>query len=446
MSSIGHGVRNAFRNAIKTLAIVLISAVSVALALVMALSYRAVQDRIEFVKSTFGNIITVQPAGIRGGEGGGELLTETDLAAVGKLPHVKSMMILLNNRVKPPEDTTLVSALDPGAFGGRQQQSGGRQGGNQAFSPAIFVTGAPTANNVEVFGGNKIKISDGKAFADGSDKNEAIVGKELAVKNNLKIGSTFTAYGATITVIGTYDAGEKFSNASIVMPIKTVQNLTGQPGAISTATVIVDSISNVESTEAAISKKLGSKADIISSAETNKQALDPLSSISNIAVFSLIGALVAGSLIVFLTMLMIVRERRREIGILKAIGASDIRIVVQFAAESFVLTAIGGLVGIFLGVALSNPVLNTLVTNRTADVLAADPVGVKPGPGVGLGIIRAFHIVSGPRKALIGIKAAVGYDVLLIGLVAIVIIGILGTTIPAWLSAKVRPAEALRSE
>ena len=99
----------------------------------------------------------------------------------------------------------------------------------------------------------------------------------------------------------------------------------------------MDSVSSVQSD---IQKKLGDKADVVSQQDSSGEAIKPLENIKTISLYSLIGALVAGSVIIFLTMIMIVRERRREIGVLKAIGASNIIITIQFVIESLVSTCV----------------------------------------------------------------------------------------------------------
>ena len=64
-------------------------------------------------------------------------------------------------------------------------------------------------------------------------------------------------------------------------------------------------------------------------------------------------ALVVGGLSVINTMTMSVSERTREIGMRKAIGASDRQIVWQFLAEAGIIGFIGGITGLFLGWAVA---------------------------------------------------------------------------------------------
>lgn len=457
MGSVTQGARNAFRNVIRTVAVVLILALSIGLALVMLMSYQAVQAKISSVKSTIGNTVTVTPAGVRGFEGGGELLTAADAKNITSIPHVKKVTASLSDRLRQSENTTLASAIEPGSFGERQREfnrsssndsnaqappdNGNSQSSAQQarqMTQPIFVTGTDDVANAQLMGGNKPTITLGASYKNRSDENLAIVGKSLATKNALKVGSTFTAYNTTFTVKGIYTAGsDAFSNAGIIMPLKTLQTLSGQTDQISTISVTADSISSVSSVKTAVEKKLGDKVDVVSSQDSSEQALEPLENIKTITMYSLIGALVAGSVIIFLTMLMIVRERKREIGILKALGASNSWVVVQFMTESFVLTFLSGIVGAAVGIALSNPVLNMLVTSNTSTTTTA-------GQGSGPGMMVRF--MPGLNNAVQNIQTTVGYEVILYGLLAVFIIAVLGTAIPAWLTARIRPAEAMRSE
>ena len=68
-------------------------------------------------------------------------------------------------------------------------------------------------------------------------------------------------------------------------------------------------------------------------------------------------------MILFLVMVMIVRERKREIGILKAIGASNGRIMAQFTTEALTFTLLGLAVGAVVGIIAASPVTSALVSN-----------------------------------------------------------------------------------
>ncbi|HEY1074185.1 MAG TPA: FtsX-like permease family protein [Patescibacteria group bacterium] len=451
MSILVHGARNAFRNTIRTFSITLILALSIGLALIMFLAYRTVSARIETVKSTIGNTITVNPAGARGFEGGGEPLTVSQINDLSNLEHVNKVAATLSARMTAGTDTSLVTAIEAGTLGLRQNRfnqrdvptiSPGTQGQTRTFTIPIMVTGI---KDTSILTTGSTSVISGNVFNGDSDDNVALLGKSLAEKNGLMTGSTFTAFGTTITVSGIYDAGNQFANSSLYMPLKTTQRLSGQTDEVSVATVSVDSVTNLDATVTAIKNKLGEdKADVTSNEESAKQALSPLENVKNISFYSLIGSLAAGAIITLLTMIMIVRERRKEIGVLKAIGASNIRVVAQFITESLVLTVLGSIVGMILGFFLSNPILSALVANSsTTDGSTAGRMIAGPGGG---GFMRISQLGSTVQTNLRDIHSVMSYDILLYGLLAALIIAIIGSALPAWLIAKVRPAEVIRGE
>src|SRR5439155_1453743 len=295
MSVTTRGVMNAFRNTIRSISITAILALTIALALVMLLSLKVVQARIDDVKSSGSN-------------------------------------------------------SESGATSGNVPQ------GN--FVLPITVTGTTAPGSTTVSGVNSFKLTAGENIDGSSSDYVALVGKALAKKNNLSVGSTFTAYGQTITVKGIYDTGNTFTNAGVIMPLSALQKLSSQEGDITSAIVTVDNVDHLDATVSALEKKLGNSADVVSDASASADTLSSLDNVKTIATYSLIGALVAGSVIIFLSMLMIVRERRREIGVLKAIGSSNAKISWQFVSEALTLTGMAAVIGVIGGIILSNPVLD----------------------------------------------------------------------------------------
>ena len=104
-------------------------------------------------------------------------------------------------------------------------------------------------------------------------------------------------------------------------------------------------------------------------------------------------------------MLVTVTERFREIGIRKALGARDSDILVQFLAESVLLSLLGGAIGVLLS------------------ALASHMIGQLAGFPAGL--------------TLDAVALAVGFSLL---------VGIVFGVIPAFRAARLMPAEALRTE
>ena len=309
----------------------------------------------------------------------------------------------------------------------------------------ISVTGINDLSSLSALNASSFTVSSGDKIDPTGSANVAMLGKALADQNSVAVGQTFSAYGQAITVQGIFDAGNTFANSAIVMPIATLQNLSGETGQINSLIVTVDSIDNVSTVQNTIKDKLGSDTiDVTSQQDSANEAVKPLENIKTISLYSLIGALVAGAIIIFLTMLMIVRERRREIGVLKAIGSSNIGIMAMFTAESLVLTLTSSIVGVVAGFILSNPILNVLVNNSessTNSAMLSNPNHDHAGM-----IARFAQAGSGVQNAMRNLHAVVGWDILLYGLGAAIIIAIIGSAIPAFFIAKIRPAEVMRAE
>ncbi|MDQ6727443.1 MAG: FtsX-like permease family protein [Actinomycetota bacterium] len=473
MSVLARGVRNAFRNSVRTFSIIVILGLSVGLALTMLLARHAVQTKIDSVQASIGNTVNISPAGVRGADGGGDALTGAELAKVKAMPHIVALTETLNDRLTAT-DTNLQSNLDLGNLGARAQrrQQNGQAGGfgaagggagGRTFTPPIVVVGTNDPTNLQTFAaGGNVTLTSGAAFPVDSNDNVALVGTGLATKNNLNVGSTFQAYGTDFTVAGIFDAGgNRFTDSTFVAPLATVQRLSGQADAVTAAVVQVDSITNVTPTTTAIKASLGTAADVTSQADTSAQALEPLKNIKSISLYSLAGAVAAGAVIIFLTMLMIVRERRREIGVLKAIGASNFTVMRQFMAEAVTFTLAAAAIGLIIGVVGGNPVTKLLVNNSTNSAAAATGTG-QGGANIprlggaggfgGAGGGRAAAALGGGRATgvqrlnLTNIHVAIGWNVLLYGLAAAVVIALAGSAIPSLLLARVRPAEVLRAD
>ena len=486
MGVVVRGTRNAFRNTIRTVSITLILALSIAMAMVMLLSLRAVESRIADVKANVGTTITVSAAGQRGFQGGGTPLTAADLKKVARVAHVATVTPTLEDQwtsasasaqggggfrfggassglttsltgVQPPQNA------QPGGTNASGGASSGRGGGD--FVLPIRATGTTAPTSTRVAGTNALRIVDGTTIDGTGADMVALVGKDLADANDLAVGSTFTVGDHTITVAGITSTGNTFADSGVIMPLAALQSLTGRTGEVTRALVTVDSVDHLDATTTALQQRLGSAADVVSDATGTQDAIASLDNVRSIALYSLVGALVAGSVIIFLSMLMIVRERRREIGVLKAIGSSNTRVSLQFVTEAATLTLMAAVIGVLAGLVLSNPVLDVMVSSSDQTAATASPfpnrgnggpaasangsTGQAPAPPNGGRISFAPGITRGFTRfgdALANVNTVVGADVLVYGLLVALLIAVVGSSVPAWLTAKVRPAEVMRVE
>lgn len=455
MNVVTRGIRNALRSPVRSGAIVLMLAISIGLIVSMLVARSGVQAKIDEVKATNATNVTIAAAGVRGGMGGGDPLTATEISKITNTSHVVGVVSSLTDQLGTDE-TNLTSSIELGSFGMRQQRfesSGGDEtmtppaGGEgddssmpAAPTPRTTVTGTTDPNSVAT-DGSALTLTSGTTIDGTSENYEALLGTTLATKNNLKVGDTFTAYSKTFTVKGIFKTDNVFQDSGLIVPLKTLQTATDQAGAVVSVTATVDSSDNVASTVTALKTALGDKADITSQAEQASSTVSSLQSISSLATGGVIGATIAGAVIVLLAMTMIVRERRREIGVIKAIGGTNTKVIVQFITEALTLTVIGGLVGFAFGVLVSGPMTKSLVTSSSSSSNDG-PRGIRSG-----GPSQIFR--NGPMQLQNNIQDVTGSvsPAVLAGAAGMtLIIAIVGSAVPAWLIARVRPAEVLRTE
>lgn len=462
MNAVSRGTKNALRSPIRAGAIILMLAISITLVVSMLVARASINNKIDEVKATAGTNVTIAPAGVQGFMGGGDPLTSEQVSKIEETSHVTSIISSLSDQLGS-DDTNLESALELGSFGQRQQRfesqpedssnSGadsmpnvpeGAESGRMTMGPRITVTG--TTSPLATSTGTTLTLSGGEAVDGSGEALEAIIGTSLAEKNDLSVGDTFTLYEKTFTVNGIFDAGNQFQNSGIIIPLKTLQSLTDQSGAVTSVVATIDSSDNVAATVTSLKSTLGDKADITSQVEQAEQSVGSLESIANLALGSLIGAVIAGAVIILLSMIMIVRERRREIGVMKAIGGTNRSVITQFMSEALTLTIIGGLLGLVMGIAVSGPMTSSLISNNQNGSSAS---GSEPNTSE-RGSMRRFMGAEGPvgqaQRTIGDISTTVTPQVFTIAVGAILLIAILGSAIPAWFIANIKPASVLRSE
>ncbi len=479
MSVVVRGVKNAFRSGARAVAVILILAVSMGLALAMLLANQAVKDRLTEVKSSIGTTVTINPAGSAGFQGGGEPLTDEIIAKLDGVEHISavnsSLSLMLNSQSDNDSnnsfrfnaiggsglkqgETNLVSPVDPGTLGHRMQGLGAdMQVGDGDIKLPLRMIGVSGSADEQ---GNALNITSGRTL-ESSDTNSAVIGANLAEKNSLDVGSTFTAYSETFTVVGIFETDTQYGDSALYVPLATAQRLGEAGGEVSSTIVTIDSVDNVESTVANIKETLGEDvADVTTNEENALTAVEGLRSVEKISLIGFAIALVAAAIIIFLTMLMIVRERRREIGVLKAIGGSNRSIITQFVTEAVVLVMMSATLGMGIAAVSSNSIAGALVSSNTSSSSSSDAPDIvsssgRPSGGAGAQSFKSVHIgheghdmapLSSAKDLIGNVTTNVSGSTLGAGLLAAVVIAVLGSAIPAWLVTKIRPAEVLRGE
>src|SRR4030065_583346 len=186
------------------------------------------------------------------------------------------------------------------------------------------------------------------------DREEILLGNEVAVQLFKSTGDTLTVNGRMMRVTGVLDETGSQDDFLIFADLKLVQEAVKKPGALSL--IEVSAFCNtcpIEEIVSQISKQLphAKVTAIKQTLQTKMEALDHFKKFS--AGISAI-VLLIGSLIVFTNMMASVNERKREIGIFRAIGFRKSHIVRIIFLEALIVGLIAGVTGYLLGLGISH--------------------------------------------------------------------------------------------
>jgi putative ABC transport system permease protein len=195
----------------------------------------------------------------------------------------------------------------------------------------------------------------------------AVIGATTADNLSLTetaIGSTIYVGGLPFQLIGITQpkGGSSATDDQVIVPISTVHELFVGSSSVSAVGISAASQDQIDTVSAEITSTLEQRHGITTGVDdftivNQAQLLGTVSSVSDVLTFLLAGiasiSLLVGGIGIMNIMLVSVRERTREIGIRKAIGARGRDILSQFLVEALALSLAGGLIGIVVGVVAS---------------------------------------------------------------------------------------------
>jgi lipoprotein-releasing system permease protein len=174
-----------------------------------------------------------------------------------------------------------------------------------------------------------------------------------------------------------------------------------------------------------LSKALGSSYVIKTWMEENSSILDALVVEKNVMFYLLFFIMIVAALCILSALITFVVQKTREVGMLKAIGATDLQVSLIFLSQSALVGIIGVIAGYGLGMLALSYRNEFLVFMRRATSFELFPASI-------------YGFTQLPALIVPG-------DILLICGSALVICT-LGGAIPAWLAGRLKPVEALRYE
>jgi putative ABC transport system permease protein len=327
------------------------------------------------------NLLTVNPGAqttglVRGVRGSATSLTIEDAAAIAELSGVAAIA---------PESTTQAVVVS----------------GTTNTTTQIVGTTADyiTVHNYQVWQGSGLTPVEVA-----TNLRVAVLGATTADDLELgadAVGTTITIDGLPYTVVGILQAkggtGFVSQDDQVLVPLGSVTKYFTGSDTVRSVAVSVASADEMTSTTDAITGTLRTRHALASTAAsdftitTQAQLLSTVGNVTGILTALLAGiasiSLVVGGIGIMNIMLVSVRERTREIGIRKAVGARRRDILAQFLIEALTLSMLGGVFGIVVGVVVSAVIDKVagwpLVINPTTLVLA---VGFSGAVGIVFGV------------------------------------------------------------
>jgi putative ABC transport system permease protein len=253
---------------------------------------------------------------------------------------------------------------------------------------------------------NRLKFPSGRSVAS-DDQDEIVLGTALARALNVKIGDEVEVEREFMTVVGICESSNLLEDGAGILSLERLQKLMNREGKVTAFGAHLEDPAKLEEVKKAIETWFPNLSALSTREAVDENVGTKMAQALSWGVSLIV--LLVGAIATMNTMFMSVFERTREIGILRALGWRQSRIISMILQESVLLSFCGGVVGIFLG----------------------------------MGAVRMLNLFRQLRGL---IQAEYTTFLFSEAIVLALILGILGGVLPAWRGSRLPPVEALRHE
>ncbi|MGX6427600.1 ABC transporter permease [Levilactobacillus yonginensis] len=332
----------------------------------------------------------------------------SDAAKVAQLSNISSYNVTSSTSVNASSYDTVSTSTGMGS------STGGGPGGMKSSTSTgdTQIDGVTATSLTTAFSNKQSKITKGRGItAADKNTNNVVIEKDLASQNNLTVGDTLTVKEATgdkdkvkLKVVGIYKASSTSSSttgpmstdpANTMYTSYTLANTFKGSKYAGTADSVTFNVSNpakVSSVKTAGKKLINTSKYSLStddaSYQTVKASMDNVEGFANKIVWLVA---IAGTIILALIIILMIRERRFEIGVLLSLGEARWKIIAQFFTEMLmvivVAVAIAGVGGKFVGNQLGSQLVSqSATTTQTTSSSTGQPGGGAPSGNGGSGM------------------------------------------------------------
>lgn len=250
----------------------------------------------------------------------------------------------------------------------------------------VSLTGTTRAEISSDFTSKSRTLKEGEVF---KEPNECIISEQLAAQNNLSVGDSFTVYDEqkknmqTLTITGIFEdltmaaenkVGTEYSslgnrNNEILTGIETINqgsllDMDYRHDAFYVIYTLKDPAMLEDFTAQLREKGLPDYYRVTTDETSYQNIVGPVEAMADITNMFLIVVLVLGGVILVVLSTFSIRERKYEIGVLRAIGMKKVKVAAGLLVEMIAITALCLVVGLGTGAAVSQPVANSLLNSQ----------------------------------------------------------------------------------
>ncbi|ODJ52377.1 hypothetical protein BFR40_05835 [Brochothrix thermosphacta] len=313
----------------------------------------------------------------------------TDVEKIAQLDNVSSYNILSSTSAGATSKFTAIeSSSDSSSTTDTKEADGpSDSGGPQQAQGDFAISGVLSTAALEAFSDDGNTIISGKAITE-ADKNtnNVMIESTLAEQNDLKVGDTFKITNATDTSVtykmivkGIYETSEVADgmdmNFAFMDPVNTIYTSYTFANTMKGSTYknTADSATYTLAQPKQLTAFVKQANKLIDTdtfeLQTNdslyQQMLKPISNITSFSENIVLLVSVAGTIILALIVMLTIRERKYEIGVLLALGENRFKVIAQFFTELILVLSLSHVIAGFSGSYVGNIVGEQLLAQET---------------------------------------------------------------------------------
>ena len=351
----------------------------------------------------------------------------------------------------------------------------GIEGLNRQTLGNLFVFEGNTngASASDFLNGNK-ELIEGSfyTYRDYLQKNPVVlVEKNMAEENGLSVGDRIEAVVVgggrgentmELEIIGIYETQQAERRRESILdynpagnklfaPLPIVQELSGMPGYVELGSYYFDSVESTAALQEAFAREIaqGNRYEFVTDDADYRKISEPLQKVENTSTIGLAGALGACALIILLAMAIIIGGRTRELGVLKAIGATDLQVVGQYAVEVICICLVSVILATGAAILISEGLGNWLLSESTEK--SVEVVEKKAYTGDYLSDRKLYkegglYTPVTKKEETVDLNVIYQADLLVYGILILTGISLLGMAVPVIWITRLRPARVLSME